>query len=559
MSKRLAITISGAVSLGSYEAGVLYEVIQAIGQHNTQPITKELEKIEIDVITGASAGGLTAAIAVQKLLYDADALNEPYKNSLYEPWVVDVSLNKLCETRPKDDPTKSIFSSQLVSDIADRIFLTRYSKGNPPVQSPHPASAARIQLGLALSNLNGVDYSRTLATGGSFTYTRYQDTAIAELGATADNLKTWRPVKEAAVASGAFPFFFQVQQINRSQSEYPGSWKGGPLVPFPSSPYPFAYTDGGLFQNEPLGLAKTLVDQIDNHQNTDSRFYLFVAPGARTGTEDLEFTAAKASFAETTGALVGGIFNQARFHEWIMAEEINEEIKRFDSRAMDLHKALLPAEGGGLPDINAATLKPASDALINQLFRDSTTKQFNQQKLDKARERVKAQWQQEYDDLKGKTSPTTADTWIDAIVTLEEASKLPAKDEMVIYGITAEEKELASSGFASFQGFFERTYRDHDYDVGRQKARQFITNLASNPGKLGPIRYPNPPPINPIDHALDGLKIQDTPKAVREKLRGRLENRLGDMLKQVGVPTSLLRGAIVLAVRWWVLNKLLGL
>jgi hypothetical protein len=39
MPKRLAITISGAVSLGSYEAGVLYEVVNAIGQHNSQPDT----------------------------------------------------------------------------------------------------------------------------------------------------------------------------------------------------------------------------------------------------------------------------------------------------------------------------------------------------------------------------------------------------------------------------------------------------------------------------------------------------------------------------------------
>jgi hypothetical protein len=35
MSKKLAIAISGAVSLGSYEAGVLYEVVDAISQHNT--------------------------------------------------------------------------------------------------------------------------------------------------------------------------------------------------------------------------------------------------------------------------------------------------------------------------------------------------------------------------------------------------------------------------------------------------------------------------------------------------------------------------------------------
>ena len=37
MSKKLAITVAGAVSLGSYEAGVLYEVVTAIGEHNDHP------------------------------------------------------------------------------------------------------------------------------------------------------------------------------------------------------------------------------------------------------------------------------------------------------------------------------------------------------------------------------------------------------------------------------------------------------------------------------------------------------------------------------------------
>jgi hypothetical protein len=32
--KRLAITISGAVSLGSYEAGVLFEVLRALKENN---------------------------------------------------------------------------------------------------------------------------------------------------------------------------------------------------------------------------------------------------------------------------------------------------------------------------------------------------------------------------------------------------------------------------------------------------------------------------------------------------------------------------------------------
>ena len=79
MSKRLAITISGAVSLGSYEAGVLYEICEALRQHNEDPetIANPADRIEIDVLTGASAGGMTAVIAAQSLLYSRNALKDP--------------------------------------------------------------------------------------------------------------------------------------------------------------------------------------------------------------------------------------------------------------------------------------------------------------------------------------------------------------------------------------------------------------------------------------------------------------------------------------------------
>jgi hypothetical protein len=77
MPKRLAITMAGAVSLGSYEAGVLYEVLAAIQQHNSNPATKDNEKIVIDVITGASAGGKTAVILAQKLMYCGGEFKDP--------------------------------------------------------------------------------------------------------------------------------------------------------------------------------------------------------------------------------------------------------------------------------------------------------------------------------------------------------------------------------------------------------------------------------------------------------------------------------------------------
>jgi len=160
MAKKLAITISGAVSLGCYEAGVLFEVITALDYHNRSADGEA--KIEIDVLTGASAGGMTAAIAAQKLLFEAEALNDPYDNSLYRAWVKDIDLEGLLKLQAFEDPTHSLFSSNLVEDISKKHLTDRYTSGIPVARNKHAAASDTIHLGLALANLNGIDYQRDL-------------------------------------------------------------------------------------------------------------------------------------------------------------------------------------------------------------------------------------------------------------------------------------------------------------------------------------------------------------------------------------------------------------
>jgi hypothetical protein len=75
MTYKVAIAISGAVSLGSYEAGTMYEIINAIKLHNSQ--NPDARQIKVDVLTCASAGGMTAALVAQKLLYESQALEPP--------------------------------------------------------------------------------------------------------------------------------------------------------------------------------------------------------------------------------------------------------------------------------------------------------------------------------------------------------------------------------------------------------------------------------------------------------------------------------------------------
>jgi hypothetical protein len=110
---------------------------------------------------------------------------------------------------------------------------------------------------------------------------------------------------------------------------------------------------------------------------------------------------------------------------------------------------------------------------------------------------------------------------------------------MTIFGITADESELASSDLFAFAGFFDRRYRDHDYEVGRRKTQAFLANS----GALGPIRY-TPEPLGKIDPALDGLTVEKMDRGIREQVRDRLRNRAHEILKEAGIDPWLVGGAV---------------
>jgi len=160
MAKRLAITISGAVSLGSYESGVIFEVLDALAQHNQWASASNLsdERIEIDVLTGASAGGMTVAMIAQRLLYDGLSMSQAYDNPVYNAWVSDVDIVGLLARGPTEDVTHSVLSSDFVTRISETYLMGRYKNQPqpPPTPQPHAALSSdhKLQLGLALSNLN---------------------------------------------------------------------------------------------------------------------------------------------------------------------------------------------------------------------------------------------------------------------------------------------------------------------------------------------------------------------------------------------------------------------
>jgi hypothetical protein len=455
-----------------------------------------------------------------------------------------------------DDPLKSILSSEHVIDISKRHLTARYlSHVDPPIKK-HPSAAARLRLGLALANLNGVDYGLPLRPEGKFVYTRHQDelTSWIDEGVAADDtFDFWDALRNAAVSCGAFAFAFRVIDVIRHRVEFERPNLETVIAPTQT----FSYTDGGTFQNEPLGLAKNLVDLTDEHQDVESRFYLFVAPGVKSSVSNSNFTAESANFRETLLRLVGAIFGQARFQDWIFAEKINSQIESFNAQV----RATMPLFSGknAAATKRAKTLGDAISKVLPDIFLERPAPRTGEQPLETlaaARGRVKNQWLEEYK----KLPPANRDGWLDTVLALETTAQLSNREEMAIYGITASNKELASSDLSSFAGFFDRRYRDHDYDVGRAKARAFLTNPKLNDsGQLGPIRYANPEPLRAIDPQFDGLTLERMDRSPREQVRNRLEDRAHNILAQMHIGPGFVREIIVAALLKPQLNKLLKL
>jgi hypothetical protein len=527
MPYRFAITIAGAVSLGSFEAGVLFEVLDAFAQHNQA--SPPASRIYIDVLTGASAGGMTAAITAQTMLYSWPAVTDPYDNPFYNAWIAGVDVNGLLPLAKDESAGMSILSSDFVQGVAENFLLGRYNESPLPPPTPHPAlnAGGTISLGLALSNLNGVDYQRTLLSGGPFNYTKFQDQIAFQLSGASDMAADWTPIMNAAVACGAFPFAFRPRDLSRKKTEYDQTF----LAAWSKSPRNFAYTDGGVFQNQPIGMAKNLVDAIDDHQNSETRSYLFVSPHPIDPTV-CGITSNTAVFTMMMGALINAVFNQAGFQDWIEAEFVNATIDLLNRRATQLADLLKTGA------VNVPALQGATGLLLPQLLPD-------QGQLNAARTQLRDQFSSDYAKLSSSNGTPTAVAWVDAILLLELAADLHEKDEMYIYSIVAERNDLAGAGLFSFLGFLDRSFRDHDYDVGRQSAQSFLRNIQSISNNKLPTLIYAPKPIRPIQPTPPGgFTPAQIPQHNREQVCSAVAAAADNALAQLGI--SLIKRKLIM-------------
>lgn len=296
---KIGINMAGAVSAGAYTAGVLDFLMEALEEwqkakdafreHLADPAPTApfpnpvpLHDITIEAFSGASAGGMCAAIASIMVQGKFDHVTDPNatstNNTFYETWVNKIDISKLltADDLKNGAPLVSLLDSSIIDTIAKSALA-------PGVPSPKNYISNSLTLFLTLTNVRGVPYqlyadpSPTLNEFITYYADRLRFETTQPGGITSSPLAkplplgepqagAWELLQNAAKATGAFPLFLAPRQLSRDLIDYAepnwiplaGPFPAPPIVSdLPGAPETRWLTmniDGGVTDNDPFDL-----------------------------------------------------------------------------------------------------------------------------------------------------------------------------------------------------------------------------------------------------------------------------------------------------------------
>lgn len=291
--RRLAIAIKGGVSLGAYEAGLIGETLYLLDYNNRNNAVKWY----IDALAGASAGGMTSAMLAMILLNTSLAGASPDANVLKTVWVDTISFDLLDPENGAGLSPNFAFASGAIDQIAsDHIKFPNSLTPHKALRDPQGPKGAHIALALTHSRLGQglqaiptftgsefffneraalsrfdirVNASPQGALGVSFSGNGTSSIAVPATGDVLDSASAFAGMIACAIACGAFPFAFAPRGLALRDDQ--GNWN----VDY--------FTDGGLYDNDPVGEVINLAHEIDwgpdaeDFSDTERR-YLMIEP-----------------------------------------------------------------------------------------------------------------------------------------------------------------------------------------------------------------------------------------------------------------------------------------
>ena len=385
--------------------------------------------------------------------------------------------------------------------------------------------------------------------------------------------QTWAIIAATAIASGAFPGAFSPVVLNRYRWEYGHQWpknlEGAPQKTQPQDSHPFAFVDGGVFNNDPIREAYRMASFMDAQPRGDTRVIrrlIYVDPAVAPGESALnipalaevsedhgsffnfwspESSSRKSTLPRVLGLLtqlIGGLVEQGRAREadGLAHTRNNFQLRdRYREAVKSIAEAIMPDQQQ--PDEHVGQvvfdrLKDGCNYCLARLYLERLPPGAGSPPQEMARVLRELQLTflkatpSEYlqAGFKHPKVKPEARHWLYAHLCLyfDLVLGLEGKDEQNrIIAITPylcrteppEEEQLAplkllGNGFAAFAGFMSEKAREFDFEAGRYCATLFL--------QLDAQRKTSPLSSDPVPLLPEGVHVRRMLEAL---LKGKVE------------------------------------
>ncbi len=257
----LAITVSGAVSLGAWQAGFLHYLAETIKRNP--------ERVELQLLTGASAGTINALLAAMEV--SAPPLDDPRDSLFWALWN-EFTYEEIFDVSKAQGPYLS--SGQVLQDLADQVEIAWQRGLDPELDVVLGAAVTRleqrrVELGAGLSVPRNQEHfvvriqGRGLGQAPSVSNYADPQSHLPQLllpldsptGSAAPRPEAFDVLTSVLFASSALPGAFEPQRIGFCETPVrPG--QPGCVTASQSA----LFIDGAMSDRHPLRLAWRLAD-----------------------------------------------------------------------------------------------------------------------------------------------------------------------------------------------------------------------------------------------------------------------------------------------------------
>lgn len=347
----LGLVMAGAVSAGAYTAGVLDFLYLALDEWQAalargEPVPDH--RVQLRVVTGASAGGICGAIALSEIAWRSEPVaadpGPRCANRFFDTWVNRIDISALLGSAdPMDQGPRALLDCTVLDEVAASVLQ---GSGLP---RQVPWVAPQLDLLMTVTNLRGVPYS--LGFQGSTQrdgmvshadHVHWSLSADGQAGPPAALRLRWDQLGQrtgaaglmpvAALATAAFPVALQPRVLrydfapgqpdlysqrplsfgNANQMACDWGPAGAPR------PYEFLCVDGGVMNNEPLELARRCLAGAQGYNprpgELATRALLMIDPFPEGEALAPDYSApAQADLLATGFGLFSALIQQSRF------------------------------------------------------------------------------------------------------------------------------------------------------------------------------------------------------------------------------------------------------